>query len=553
MSESRFFSTVVAAGVPTIASIGYAWLRWPQDALAFTVGGLVIFGGSVLVGRWFTGLGAPVGSEGTLASVEQGDLTIEVTPDAAPGIFETLNRIFRGFARAMVSTQLEVDGLRGAAKQLGDTSRLLSEGAQNTKNQSGRVAAAAEQLSTTMGGISEAAESATARINNVSDSMSQMLDTVTEISRNAESTAATTGETASLVEDSSAKVAQLGEAVTEIGQIVSAIQEISEQTNLLALNATIEAERAGAMGKGFAVVASEVKALARQAASSSDDIRNRIGNIQKTTTEIVDSIKGIRNAINNVNDASTQIAAAVEEQNVTTGEVAKYVREAASSMGTVSKGISESAIAAQDISKWICDIDKGTAQTIRSAAKTQLAAESLSQLGDRLQNVVGEYELGDKEKHQQEALQNSLNENVPRDIRDSWVRAAGSGVMQTFYKNFLDSDPRIKPFFAQTDMNAQMTVLAKSMTFMLNYPTGDPIAARQFNLLGVTHSRNGMNIPPDLYSSWVESLIRALRQHDNQWSSELESSWRRQVAPGIEVMKNAYEANVNSGRRPAAA
>ena len=100
-------------------------------------------------------------------------------------------------------------------------------------------------------------------------------------------------------------------------------------------------------------------------------------------------------------------------------------------------------------------------------------------------------------------------------------------------------------------MNAQMTVLAKSMSFMLNYPTGDPIAARQFNLLGVTHSRNGMNIPPDLYSAWVESLIRALRQHDNEWSSDLENSWRRQVAPGIEVMKNAYEASPHARKSAA--
>lgn len=550
MSNSRFFSTAVAAGVPTLASVAYAWVRFPGEAIGVTVGGLVVFGGAVFASQLFASGGSGQASSAGLESVEQGDLTLELGPESAPGFHEILNRIFGKFSRSMITTKLEVEGLRGAAKQLGDTSGLLSDGAQNTKDQSARVAAAAEQLSTTMGGISEAAETATGRMSNVSDSMSQMLETVTEISRNAESTAATAGDTANLVEESSAKVSQLGVAVTEIGQIVSAIQEISEQTNLLALNATIEAERAGAMGKGFAVVASEVKALARQAASSSDDIRNRIGNIQKTTTEIVDSIAGIRDAINNVNGASTQIAAAVEEQNVTTSEVAKYVRDAAESMNTVSRGINESAIAASDISKWISDIDQGTAQTTRSAAKTQLAAESLSQLGDRLQGIVDSYDLGDMEQHQQEALQNSLNENVPQDIRDSWMRASGSGVMQTFYKNFLDADPRIAPFFAQTDMNAQMTVLAKSMSFMLNYPTGDPVAARQFNLLGVTHSRRGMNIPPDLYASWVEALIKALRQHDNQWSNELEQSWRRQVAPGIEVMKNAYEAQ--GGRKHAA-
>lgn len=552
MSDSRFLSLLTAAGVPTAISAVYAWVRWPGEALPYTVGALAVFGGTVFVSRLLSSGSGAAGNNRGLSAIEKGDLTYQLTEEAAPGLSGTLNRIFGGLREVMVSFRMEVDGLSGSAKQLGDTSNILTEGARNTKEQSGRVSAAAEQLSTTMNGISEAADSATSRINNVSDSMSQMLTTVTEISRNAETTAATAGETASLVEVSSSKVSQLGEAVTEIGQIISAIQEISEQTNLLALNATIEAERAGAMGRGFAVVASEVKALARQAASSSDDIRNRIGNIQTTTTEIVDSIKGIRQAINNVNDASTQIAAAVEEQNVTTGEVAKYVRDAAESMGTVSRGISESAVAAQDISKWIGDIDQGTAQTIRSAAKTQLAAESLTQLADRLNENVGKYELGDMAEHQQKAISKALHENVPQNIKDSWMRASGSGIMQTFYNNFLAADPRIKPFFAQTDMNAQMKVLAKSMTFMLNYPTGDPIAARQFNLLGVTHSRNGMNIPPDLYASWVEALVGALRQHDNQWNSDLEQAWRRQVSPGIEVMKNAYEGKAQSAARRAA-
>lgn len=55
-------------------------------------------------------------------------------------------------------------------------------------------------------------------------------------------------------------------------------EAIAHQTQLLALNATIEAARAGDAGRGFAVVAGEVKALARQAAGNSEDMRNVILN-----------------------------------------------------------------------------------------------------------------------------------------------------------------------------------------------------------------------------------------------------------------------------------
>jgi len=80
----------------------------------------------------------------------------------------------------------------------------------------------------------------------------------------------------------------------QIGQVVEAITSIAEQTNLLALNAAIESARAGELGRGFAVVADEVRSLAQRTQSATEDISNKIVNLQHQIDAAISSMEANR-------------------------------------------------------------------------------------------------------------------------------------------------------------------------------------------------------------------------------------------------------------------
>ncbi len=111
--------------------------------------------------------------------------------------------------------------------------------------------------------------------------------------------------------------------------------------------------------------------------------------------------------------------------------------------------------------------------------------------------------------------------------------------LKNFYDIFMNSSEEVREKFRNTDFAHQTRVLEESLFVLAVVAQGHPNSPAWSELprLAARHSRADLDIRPGLYDLWLDCLLQAVRNHDPDFSPEVEKAWRDTLAVGIAYLR----------------
>ncbi|SMC63821.1 methyl-accepting chemotaxis protein [Rhizobium sp. RU36D] len=276
-----------------------------------------------------------------------------------------LNDLGPDFEQLRVDFNAMVDSVSEAITSIKSASIAVEDGA-------GELADQAQQLA-------KRTEQQAASLEETAAALNEVTTTIQTSSRSAELAGRMVGEaktearvSAEVVHRAIGAMDRIQNSSSQIGQIISVIDEIAFQTNLLALNAGVEAARAGDAGKGFAVVAQEVRELAQRSATAAKEIKQLVA---VSNAEVAGGV----NLVNETGAALMKI-----EERI--GSIADTIGAIASSYQEQSSGLRE-------INHAITEMDQTTQRNAAMVEETSAACHDLLSQSRLLQDAAGRFRI----------------------------------------------------------------------------------------------------------------------------------------------------------------
>jgi methyl-accepting chemotaxis protein len=271
--------------------------------------------------------------------------SINALLETTEAVFTDIGAVFAALAAGDLSRRV-VRECAGAFRQVKDdanaTGEKLAAIIEEVRGAADALTGAAAQVSATAQSLSQAASEQASSVEETTGSIDTMSASISQNSDNARVTDGMATKASREAADGGVAVTQTVEAMKQIAQKISIVDDIAYQTNLLALNAAIEAARAGEHGKGFAVVAAEVRKLAersQEAAKEIGDLADRSVNTAETAGRLLGEIVP---SIQKTSELVQEIAAASQEQS-------QSVTQIGGAMGQLSKATQQNASASEEL------------------------------------------------------------------------------------------------------------------------------------------------------------------------------------------------------------
>jgi methyl-accepting chemotaxis protein len=279
---------------------------------------------------------------GLVETISGGDLTsdAEVTSrDEFGTMIAAMNRMVESLRRTVSEVATAAGNVANGSQELSSTAQQLSQGA------SEQAAAAEETTSST----------------------EEMSASVQQNAENAKQTDRIASKAAGDARSSGDAVVRTVNAMKQVAEKISIIEEIARKTDLLALNAAVEAARAGEHGKGFAVVASEVRKLAERSQGAAAEISRLTHDGVQTAEGAGQLLAKLVPDIQKTAELVQEIAAASAEQSTGTAQVNKAIQQ----------------------------LDQVIQQNSAAAEEMSSTAEELTSQAEVLQSTIAFFKIGD--------------------------------------------------------------------------------------------------------------------------------------------------------------
>ncbi len=359
------------------AEANIARTRWRMAVALMIWFAIAGFGSARIVRSITTPAGQALAVSRSLAS---GELGVRVE---APGSDE-LGQMLQSLGKLAEDLRRTLGETRAASGTLVGTADEIVAAARRTLQSSQQQATAVQQTTTSTAELAETVRVTEQRAADVQVAMDRTLQTSQRIREELGETQDVLGVTREELRSIVAGIQALVARNEQIGEIIENVREVADQTQLLAVNAGIEAVKAGDLGRGFGVVAAEMKALADQSKKAAHRIRGIVGEVQRSTVEVVRIVETGRERVQEALRPVGEMVPRVEQ-------LAGQVEDSAASLKQILAIVQQQTVGIEQINQAMKVVQGAVQESLAQNQQLDESAESLRGQAKQLDDSVSGY------------------------------------------------------------------------------------------------------------------------------------------------------------------
>lgn len=276
------------------------------------------------------------------------------------------------------------DAIKTAIKEIEEGVGLLEENSANSLTQMGILSSRFQQVNNNTSSIGDAVDQTVEAINVGLNIMTDLNEKTIE-----------TTEIMTVVSDT---MELLQARISDIDNIVNAIDDMASQTTLLSLNASIEAARAGESGRGFSVVADEIRKLADQSLVSAGEIREIIQEVTEQTVLAGRSVSSASDSVKNQREAveKTTVSFRVMDEQTRrlmeqVNEILSVIQNMETARDTTEGAIESISSVAEETYASSSDVYQATENQAAKAVTLQQTSEQMLSWANELEQAIQKF------------------------------------------------------------------------------------------------------------------------------------------------------------------